>query len=181
MKLVEEYARKHLGGAADDVEHGRVRKASLNVQRMQRINRTHVVGEALERALAGVTRPQLWLVLSEPWCGDSAQVIPYLQKMVEHAPLITLRMLLRDENPEIMDQYLTNGSRGIPKVVAFDERGEELFQWGPRPVEGQAIFNRAREEGKTKAEALEDLHLWYGRNRGQAIEAEFLLLLRGAD
>jgi hypothetical protein len=181
LTAVENLARTPSEEPADDLTRNRVRNAGLNLQRMQRITRTYIPGEPLRLALARVTRPQLWMVLSEPWCGDSAQVLPYLQKMVEISPAITMRMLLRDENPDIMDNYLTDGTRGIPKVVAFDAQGEELFRWGPRPAEGQAVFRRAREEGKTKKEALEALHLWYGRNRGQAIEAEFLLLLTRDD
>jgi hypothetical protein len=91
---------------------------------------------------------------------------------------IDLRILDRDSNLEIMDQYLTNGiSRSIPKLVAFDPEGNEIFQWGPRPMEAQMIVENAKLNNLPKEEFVEALHLWYGRNRGMAIEVEFLELL----
>ncbi|MCL6097112.1 MAG: thioredoxin family protein, partial [Bacteroidetes bacterium] len=89
-------------------------------------------------------------------------------------PLIDLRILLRDQNLDIMDLYLTNGnSRSIPKLVVFDQDGNELVQWGPRPAEAQALVNKNKSEGKSKDEFIKELHLWYGRNRGKNLEEEF--------
>ena len=53
-------------------------------------------------------------------------------------PGLELRIVLRDEHPEVMDRYLTNGSRSIPIVIALDEEFRELGHWGPRPRELQA-------------------------------------------
>jgi len=84
-----------------------------------------------------------------------------------------LRIILRDSNLDIMDLYLTDGkSRSIPKLVAFDEQGNELFQWGARPRQAQELVNRLRSEGMSKEIFLEQLHLWYGRDRGKSLESE---------
>ena len=149
----------------------------LNFQRTSRINRTYVVNNVLCSKIKEINQPQIWMMITEDWCGDSAQTIPYIAKIVECNPLIDLRIILRDQNPEIMDNYLTNGSRSIPKLVAFDMDGNELFQWGPRPQEAQELVNNAKAEGKSKEQFLNELHLWYGRNRGKNLEEEFMNIL----
>lgn len=149
----------------------------LNFQRMNRINKTYKVNENLAKVVEEIDKPQLWMILTELWCGDSAQNIPYIAQIAKQNPLIDLRILLRDENPDIMDRYLTNGTRGIPKIVAFDVDGNEIFQWGPRPKEAQELVLKAKQEGKPKKEFIELLHKWYAFNKGKNIEEEFLDLI----
>lgn len=149
----------------------------LNFQRMNRINKTYKVNENLAKVVEEIDKPQLWMILTELWCGDSAQNIPYIAQIAKQNPLIDLRILLRDENPDIMDRYLTNGTRGIPKIVAFDTDGNEIFQWGPRPKEAHELVMKAKQEGKPKKEFIELLHKWYAFNKGKNIEEEFLDLI----
>ncbi len=153
-------------------------KRKLNYQRSSRINKTYIVNEELSRELQKIETQQLWMVLSEDWCGDSAQTIPYLVKMADLNPNIELRILLRDKNLDIMDLYLTDGNRAIPKLVAFDYIGNELFTWGPRPYEARQLVNKAKAEGKPKEQFLQELHLWYGRNRGKNLEVEILNIMK---
>lgn len=152
--------------------------AKLNIQRSSRIDRTYTPSEDLKAAVAKITAPQLWMVLTEEWCGDSAQNIPYLAKIAAQNPLIDFRILYRDKNLEIMDLYLTNGTRSIPILAAFDEAGNELFKWGPRPKEAAELVKNAKAAGDPKPVFLEKLHLWYGKNRGAALEMEILNLLK---
>ncbi|RMF55622.1 MAG: thioredoxin family protein [Calditrichaeota bacterium] len=149
----------------------------LNYQRTSRIQKTYQVSERLKELLQGINQPQLWMVLTEAWCGDSAQTLPILAKMTECNPNIQLRILLRDENLDIMDQYLTNGTRGIPKLVAFDEVGNELFTWGPRPREAAELYRQLKAEGKEKEEIYLELHKWYAKDRGKSVEKEFMKIL----
>jgi hypothetical protein len=161
----------------DETTRAHVANLPINHQRTTRILRTYTVSTFLKRRLEAIRERQVWMVLTEPWCGDSAQSIPCFIKFAECNPLIEIRFVLRDQHPQIMDRYLTNGTRGIPKLVAFDSAGEELFTWGPRPREGQALFEQGKAEGLTKGANLERLHLWYARNRGAAIEEEFARIL----
>ncbi len=162
----------------DETRRSRLRNAPLNYQRMSRILRTCEVPADLRRLLASISSSQLWMVLSEPWCGDSSQSIPIIAKLAECTSLITFRILLRDQNLDVMDQYRTAGTRGIPKLVAFDSQGNELFQWGPRPKGAQEVFLVAKSEGLTKAQALERVHLWYARDGGRSIQEEIGALLK---
>lgn len=151
----------------------------LNVARTRRIDKTYTPGAAITEAVQGITEKQFWMVLSEDWCGDSAQNIPMLAKMAALNPLIEFRILYRDENPAVMDLYLTNGTRSIPKLVVYDADWNELFTWGARPAEGQQIVLDGKAAGLSKEKFLEQLHIWYSRNRGTALEAEMLELISG--
>ncbi|MHB8904885.1 MAG: thioredoxin family protein [Melioribacteraceae bacterium] len=153
----------------------------LNYQRVSRILRTYKIDEELLGLIKKISSPQIWMVISEAWCGDSAQNLPYIAKIAEHNPLINLRIILRDSNLDIMDLYLANGtSRSIPKLVAFDENGNELFQWGARPKEAQELVVRLKNEGMEKEKFLEELHLWYGRDRGRTLENELKNILQNS-
>jgi hypothetical protein len=98
--------------------------------------------------------------------------------MAERQPNIDLHVLLRDKNPDIMDRFLTGGKRGIPIVAMFDPSGRQVGRWGPRPAAAQKVFEAARQEGLPKPGILERLHLWYGKDRGKSLDAEFCALLR---
>ena len=158
-------------------EHEHLKMAKLNFQRSSRIHKTFTASEELKEVISQITEPQIWVVISEDWCGDSAQNIPYIAELAKLNPLIELKIFPRDANPDIIDLYLTNGTRSIPKLVAFDSDGNELFQWGPRPNQAVELIAKLKSEGKTKEEFLEQLHLWYGRNKGKDLLNELLELI----
>lgn len=175
-RFEEEAARLHAPDwrPADEQALARAQYMALNLQRTRRIGKSYAPGEAMRAVLARLALPQLWLALTEPWCGDSAQLLPCIAKLAALNPLIDLRILRRDENPDIMDQHLTDGKRGIPKLIAFDPRGNELFEWGPRPIAAAELFANERARGLPKDEILRRLHQWYGADRGRSLEAELL-------
>jgi hypothetical protein len=86
----------------------------LNIHRMNRVEKTVQLTDALKNILSKVSSPQIWLVISEGWCGDAAQIVPVFSLIEKQFPSIQLKLLFRDENLELMDQFLTNGSRSIP-------------------------------------------------------------------
>ena len=152
----------------------------LNLQRTNRLEKTFVPSDSLINLIDKIDKHQTWVVITESWCGDSAQNLPIIAKVAALNDNINLRIVLRDDNLEIMDQYLTNGSRSIPKLVVFDQENNELFQWGPRPAEAQNLYNRLKNEGVEKSEINKELQLWYGRNRGKEVERELIALLNEA-
>jgi hypothetical protein len=156
----------------------RIEYTRLNLQRMRRVQRTYRVSDDLGTLLRRIAQPQLWMVLSEPWCGDSSQCLPVIAAASACNDLINLRILLRDDNLDVMDLYLTNGKRGIPLLVAFDSEGGEILRWGPRPAPAQTIFNEAKAAGLGKPELLAKMHLFYGQNGGRAVDSELAELLR---
>ena len=152
--------------------------AQLNQQRMHRLDKTLELLPIVKQQLLSVSRPQIWLVLTEGWCGDAAQSLPVIHALAELNPLISLRLLLRDENLELMDRYLTNGvSRSIPKLIAVDTAtGEELFTWGPRPAVLQESFEGMRSEGLPHEVIKEELQRWYNNNKTMMIQQEVAAL-----
>lgn len=151
----------------------------LNFQRMQRWNKTFHLREDVTEQL-GKLKPQIWWVITEAWCGDSAQNLPAIAGMAAAAEHIELRIILRDEYPEVMDRYLTNGSRSIPKLVAVDHEGNELFTWGPRPAAAQQMMLawKAAPSGKSHDDFEKELHTWYAQDKGNTLQDELLALMK---
>jgi xanthine dehydrogenase iron-sulfur cluster and FAD-binding subunit A len=150
--------------------------AKLNEQRMNRLDKTAVIHENLIAKIKKIQKKQTWLILTEGWCGDAAQNIPFLVKMAEYSPYIEIKFLLRDENLTIMDSYLTNGTRSIPKLIILDENLKEINTWGPRPQILQNIFNEYKKNNVPKEEFIEKIHLWYTQNKGEALQKEIFEL-----
>jgi hypothetical protein len=114
------------------------------------------------------------LTIVEDWCGDASNTVPVLARWAEEVTGVDLRVVGRDENPDLMDRYLTNGtSRSIPIVIALDEKFRELGHWGPRPTELQAwvMANRAT---VPKAELYPQIRKWYARDHGETTLREVL-------
>ena len=179
LALLAAETEKAENGGSPDMDPARAPFYKINLQRTRRIGKTYQVSEDLRKAVEALAEPQVWMVLTEPWSGDSAQCVPYLAIVASLSDSIRLRILQRDQNLDIMDRYLTDGSRGIPMLVVFDTAGRELFRWGPRPAEAAELFRREKAAGLDKPQILEKLHLWYARNHGRAIELELLERLSG--
>lgn len=158
-----------------------VNYTKMNVRRMERWGKTAVVSSELQEKIAQITFPQTWLVLTEAWCGDAAQSIPFMVKAASYSPLVNIRFILRDEHPSVMDAYLTNGGRSIPKLIALkNDNLEELFIWGPRPqvLQQQYLAYREDPKGVSQEEFIESIHLWYAKDKNANIDAEFLTLIK---
>ncbi len=154
----------------------------MNLKRMNRVEKTFNISESLQNQLDNLKEHQTWWVITEMWCGDSAQNLPAIAKIAEASKgKINLKIILRDDYLEIMDNYLTNGGRSIPKLIAFNEQKEELFQWGPRPQEAQKLMTEWKENPgeKTQEEMINEMHVWYPKNNGAALTQEFIQLFEG--
>lgn len=150
----------------------------LNRQRMQRLEKTVVLNESLREKVQNNKRKMIWLIITEGWCGDAAQNIPVIEKIAAENDAIETRYILRDENLELMDAYLTNNARSIPKLIALDaESLEEIGTWGPRPKAAMDLFIEMRERGLEKPLMMENLQRWYIADKNQMIQTEFENLL----
>ncbi len=146
----------------------------LNRQRMKRLGNTVELDESLAEKARKVERKMIWLILTEGWCGDAAQNIPIIEKITHENSNIETRYLLRDENLELMDKYLTNNARSIPKLIALDaETLAEIGTWGPRPQAAMDYFLEMRDGGMEKPQMMENLQRWYLQDKNQMIQTEF--------
>lgn len=150
----------------------------LNMQRMIRLNKTIQLLPSLESVVKNISSKQCWLILSEAWCGDAAQTTPLFNKIAILNKNIELRFLWRDQNLDLMDQFLTDGkSRSIPKLIVTDELGNVLMDWGPRPQELQRIYKQLNAEKVPFNEVAEKLHHWYALDKTISAQKEIQLLL----
>ncbi len=151
----------------------------INLQRTNRITKTFKPNDTLVELVKKIDKPQTWLVVTEDWCGDSAQNLPYFMGYLKFNPLIKLRVILRDSNLKALDNYFTESNPGsIPKIVGFDENGNELFVWGPRPKFGKDLVQQLKAEGYSKEEFNKQLHTWYAKNKGVELEKELMQIFK---
>jgi len=153
----------------------------LNQSRSQRIAKTLQLQTALLARLEAIKDRMVWLVITEPWCGDSAQNLPLLAAAVAVNPdMLALKIVLRDDYPLLMNNFLTNGAKAIPKMIAFDALLQhELFMWGPRPMLAQELLTAWKTDpaGKTWEDFEQELHTWYARDKTMATQTELIHLL----
>ena len=154
----------------------------LNETRMNRIEKTVTVSKENQQALQQIKSKYIWLIISEGWCGDSAQIVPIIAKMAEVTPNIKFQMVLRDANNALMDLFLTNGSRSIPKLIVLNRDFQVLDHWGPRPKGAVALMNRHLEEaGYISDEAKSQLQMWYLNDKGISTQLEIIRLMQHLD
>lgn len=151
----------------------------LNDRRMKRWDKTIKLSEEIKERIASFNGNVTWLVITESWCGDAAHVIPVLNKISEQSKNINLKLVFRDENPELMDQFLTNGGRAIAKLIMIDNATHEVLNtFGPRPSEAtKMVVDYKTEHGILTPEFKEELQVWYNKNKGLNIVEDVLAML----
>jgi hypothetical protein len=149
----------------------------LNASRMRRWLKTAVLSDELVNAVKEIVAPQQWIVITEPWCGDAAHIVPFFHLIAQTNPLIAVDYELRDTEPFRINEYLTRGGKAIPKLIIRDAAGNDLATWGPRPEACQQLFDelKARQvDFETLKTALQN---WYNADGGKAIQEELTTLL----
>ncbi|HSD06579.1 thioredoxin family protein [Flavobacterium sp.] len=155
--------------------------STLNQSRLKRLDKTITVPEEISVKLKTVTKEYIWLVISEGWCGDAAQILPIINKMAAESDKIDLKIVFRDTNDDLMQKYLTNGGRAIPKLLVVDKNsGEVLADWGPRPKgASDLIKNYKLQFGVVDEEAKTQLQLWYLHDKGLSTQDEITAIMQG--
>ena len=150
----------------------------LNDRRMKRLDKTIKISEETIQEFQKVKQPQTWLVLTEGWCGDAAQSLPILNKIASDTANIDLKIVLRDENLDLMDLFLTNGGRSIPKLIALDKDNNVLDFWGPRPtIATKMVADYKEKNGALDPQFKQDLQVWYNKDKGKSVQADFVNLV----
>ena len=148
----------------------------LNTTRMKRLDKTIKLMDSFETATEKIKENHTLLVLSEGWCGDAAQALPVLNKMSEANNHLSLKIVSRDENLELMDLFLTNGGQAIPKVLIIKNNDLKVIgDWGPRPSDAQKmIMDYKKEKGLIDEQIKIDLQKWYLKDKGISTQKELL-------
>src|SRR5262249_9445631 len=118
---------------------------------------------------------------SEDWCGDASNTVPVIARLAAALPNVEMRVVKRDEHPELMDRHLTNGSRSIPLAVVLRPGFTGAGAWGPRPTELQEFVVREKKAAtRPTGEIYRDARQWYARDRGESTIREVLAVLEQA-
>lgn len=173
MELFEEaVAQGRTSGDNQDDLH--VNYTKLNLHRSKRVYKHVDVSAELKSTVEAQTEKIFVIVLTEFWCGDAAQNVPMVCKALELSPNVEVKLVFRDENLELMDKYLTNGGRSIPKIIWFNEQFEELGNWGPRPHAAQAEMLRLKSLNAPIEKVIEDMQKWYNADKTKSLQEEIL-------
>jgi hypothetical protein len=159
----------------------KIEATKLNIVRIRRIEKQFELSNEIKALLDKLHKKITWIVLTEIWCGDSAQNLPIIAKAAAYSTNINLQLILRDKHPEIMDKYLTNGSRAIPKLICLDaQTNSDLAVWGPRPAKIQNIVKAYKSENPNVShdEFVKNLHLWYAKDKGESMQEDLVVLLK---
>jgi hypothetical protein len=151
-----------------------------NYNRMTGINREIAIDQKLYNLMDSLTEEWLWVVISEPWCGDASQSVPALAAIAACSQKVELKIVLRDSNMDVMDAYLTNNGRSIPKLICVrKEDMEELGTWGPRPAPLQEIVLRYKDmPDMSMGQKINLIHDWYKMDKTIMIQQEFIQLVK---
>lgn len=152
----------------------------LNDTRMNRLDKTLTIPSHVTEALEHLEKRYIWLVISEGWCGDAAQLVPIMNKMAILSPAIDLKIVLRDENEVLMQHFLTNGGKAIPKLIVLDaETYEVVGDWGPRPQGATKLIQDYKAQfGIVDQTAKTELQKWYLQDKGLSTMEEILELIK---
>ena len=162
----------------------RTHYSELNESRMRRLDKTINITDENCVKLKTLTKRYIWLVLSESWCGDAAQILPILHKMeVESNGKIEMKLVLRDENETLMNHFLTNKGKAIPKLIIIDkETGSVVGDWGPRPQGAVNLIEAYKAEfGSIDETVKANLQLWYLHDKGLSTQNEIIQLLQNLE
>lgn len=148
----------------------------LNKSRVNRWIKQGIILDELAGKIKNIQEKQQWILISEPWCGDAANITPFIQKLSELNPAIELDIRLRDDGSNLIDSYLTNGGKAIPKLIIRNAEGEDITTWGPRPDACQKVVRAQIDAGGDIAERKILIQKWYNEDGGKAIQEELELI-----
>jgi hypothetical protein len=153
--------------------------SELNEVRMKRLEKTLQLDSEILKTLQNLKAKQTWLVIAEGWCGDAAQILPIIKLMAEASENIDLKIVLRDQNEALMNQFLTNGAKSIPKLIVLDENLNLINHWGPRPEAAKnLIIDYKTKHGIVDETAKIALQKWYLDDKGISTQKEIVAMLQ---
>ncbi len=154
-----------------------VEYSKLGLQRMKRWDKKLNLTAEVKEKVKAYSKKRIWLVLAEGWCGDAAHSVPVIHKVAALNEHIDLRIVLREAHPDLMNDFLTNGGKSIPKLVSYDPENESVeATWGPRPAGAAEIFAAYKAAGFEVMEPK--LQAWYNKDKGQSTAQELMALLK---
>jgi Thioredoxin len=151
---------------------------NLNQRRMHRVEKTYIPSAEIITQVSNLKHKTYWLIITEHWCGDASQTLPVLNAIAELSNgMIEMKLVYRDQHDDLMNAYLTNGTRSMPKLIQLDDHFNVTGIWGPRPTVAQKLVKELKSNPVTAATYANELHLWYAKDKQQSLEKEVTQLL----
>lgn len=165
--------------SGDEVTEDLTEYTTLNNQRMKRLDKTLKILPDHQEFLSAFNKEVYFLIITESWCGDAAQTMPMMNKVAQAAG-VDFKVVLRDENPLLMDQFLTNGGRSIAKLILVDKNTNlPITTWGPRPTKAmQLVADEKAAKGALLPEFKQELQSWYNKDKGKDTENDLVEMLK---
>jgi hypothetical protein len=169
------------GGTTGEMIEGHVTATKMNAHRMKRVEKTTILDEEMSAKLKGYGPGLKFLTIAESWCGDAGQNVPSMAVMSRACNCVDIRVIMRDEHLDIMDQFLTNGGRSIPIMLLLDADYNVLGKWGPRPrvIQERVMKNKETQEF-TGSEMNTEIQRWYAKDKGLSLQTEIIEMLESA-
>ncbi len=146
--------------------------SKYNLERQERVEELWSPSQAFQAAVKALTGPADWLFITDDWCVDSAYSLPMVKWASDRHENITLRILLKDDHPEVMEQFLTNGKRSIPKLAHIQPDGTVDFVWGPQPDAIRDIRQELMDSGAEGRIVSSTTVDWYAEEGWLEVEKE---------
>jgi len=155
--------------------------SKLNDKRMDRLDKKLKISEETDASIYNLKNDFTFLVIAEGWCGDAAQIIPVLNKIAEASSKIKLKIVLRDDNEELMNEFLTNRSKSIPKIIILDNQNNVINSWGPRPsIATRMVLDYKEQNGSLDADFKKNLQVWYNKDKGINTQEDLIKILKAS-
>ncbi len=147
-----------------------------NQERMKKVLDNIVLNQKLYNLLSDLPEKWIWLVISEPWCGDASWGVPALCMIASASDKIDFRILLRDKHPEIIQAYQTAGSDSIPKLLCLRKSDlKVLGTWGPRPKQlHEMVLKFIDDPAFDYRESVRKLHAWFETDMTKSTQEEII-------
>jgi len=163
----------------DDQSQEMIDYTKMNIHRMNRLEKTVVLENELISEISKIDSKYYWVCLTEAWCGDAAQILPIIDKVCQLNSNIDLKILLRDDNPEVINDNLTNGSKSIPKLIILDDNLNKMITWGPRPQILNDFVNEFKKRPDfSKGEMIKEIQMWYNKDNTKELQSDILNLIK---
>jgi hypothetical protein len=176
-RLIKDLLEQNKTTGPDQSEH-MVKYTRKNIERMDRVVDIFQPLPELAEVMSKSPKAVHWLVITEAWCGDAAQLVPAIDMTAGLNRDITCRFILRDENPELMDAFLTRGGRSIPLIIFLDKDFNFVGRWGPRPLPLQQLIDTWKtQDGMTFGQIVRNVHQWYDEDLTMTYQQEIAALL----
>lgn len=156
----------------------------LNETRMNQIEETLELSDEAIEILKSLKKEYLWIVIAEGWSEDSAELLPVFYKMdVASEGKIDLKIVFRHENEELMQFFLTNKAKAIPKLIVVEnETGNAIAHWGPRPKGAADIYETYQKNHQPHDETFKkEMQTWYLHDKGMTTQGEIIDMMLDLD